>query len=214
MTKKKVYTYRGVSFKVPDAFGDPNTVEYYKPTLKQIKNLIDMAAVIQNSPPPAFDMSTYAVLDSLYENDARYPKIVLDNVDGCRNVSLPAAVKSLKEVNVCGTSCCAIGTAAYHGVGKLTRHMDWETYSFETFGLTTFSNPWSFLFSMEWADVDNTPEGAVARILKLVIEGPENIMAKFSNYVSLMITHDDGSTQATRDIYKDYLGVAVEHING
>lgn len=67
----------------------------------------------------------------------------------------------------CGTSACAAG----HGpisTGKVRRHgEDWGQYIARVFGTIPTNYSW-FLFSAWWTEVDNTPQGAAARIAHLV----------------------------------------------
>jgi hypothetical protein len=176
---KEVHTYRGISFTVPKIQKD---VEYgekiYHPTLLRIRNLLDMVDALRSAPPPAFDMSSYAFIPD-YRHITGIPAYVHENVEWVGNVQKPAVVTRLKgEENICGTSCCALGTAAWHGIGKMTRSMTWEQYSEKNYGLNFEGELWDFVFSGNWYEIDNTPEGAAARILKLVIDGPEVILNK------------------------------------
>lgn len=219
MTKRKVHTYRGIPFTVPKDSGEYRYS--YEPTLKQIRNLIDMAAVLRGSPPPKFDMGNFAFLDYEY-GDSRYealPKSIKDALSFAGNISSPVVVKRIKEKNICGTSCCALGTAAYHGVGKITKDMNWNDYARAVFGLHNLHDLWHYLFSGGWNLIDNTPEGAAARILKLVTEGPEKIM-EISIQVNGRILHSwenaletiylDADRASVPNFYKDYLTVGIE----
>jgi hypothetical protein len=175
---KTVHEYRGVSFTIPKIQKDGDGGKIYHPTLLRIKNLLDMVVVLRQAPPPEFDMSCYAVIDD-YDSDLDLSTYIHHSVQWGGNLAYPAAVTKMREEkNVCGTSCCALGTAAWHGIGKITRGMIWEEYSNKNYGLIYDTEIWTFLFHGEWASVDNTPEGAAARILKLVIEGPENILGQ------------------------------------
>lgn len=148
------HTYRGITFTVNE---DRHTLQHYI-------NLLDMAYFIQNSPPPEFDMSDYAVLDS---GARTYLETAFDFYGVTPG---PNKLRNLNESNnICGTSCCAIGTAAFHGVGGFDLDgMTWDDYSYEAFGFASFAATWDFLFNLVWARIDNTPEGAVARILSYV----------------------------------------------
>lgn len=205
MTKRKPQTYRGITFTRPKPFEDYGG-DIFAPTVKQIHNLIDMAYVLQNSPPPEFDMGDFGVVNTELFNllperirgDVGYPGAVLDPQD-LRNIQ--------RTGHVCGTSCCAIGTAAYHGVGK-TRGRDWATYSRETFGIHN-DNIWSYLFDGGWTEIENTPEAAVARILKLVIEGPEAVETAWDEFYP-KYGSDQREKAETRKTYEKYLGIKIE----
>lgn len=69
----------------------------------------------------------------------------------------------------CGTAACAMGHGPY-AVGAPRRRLGagtleaWDVYSERVFGDLT-SPAFGFFFAGMWADFDNTPEGAAARIL-------------------------------------------------
>jgi len=204
MTKRVAQTYRGITFVRPkDYQGEAWFQSSFNPTLQQIKNLIDMAYAIQNSPPPKFDMSDFGSVDQDTLDYFQAKNISIMGMGWSGSVTDPIALKNIKKTgHICGTSCCAIGTSAWWGIGRLTPDMTWGEYSQETFGLEQNSNLWEFLFAGGWLYCDNTPEGAVARILRLVIEGPE-------------VVDKDRVTDTIRDydIRDDYIKSYAKYLN-
>jgi len=166
-----MYTYRGIEFFVPTKVVDGYESVLYSPTEARIKNLIDMAASLRKAPPPKFDMTNYCDFD--YSTNVEEKIRVLGFKDENLNPAQFFNSKTALE-NSCGTSACAIGTAAWNGIGKPHLYDDWEVYAYKAFGLGE-GEIWSFIFDMVWYYYDNTSEGAAARILKLVIDGPRKI---------------------------------------
>jgi len=76
--------------------------------------------------------------------------------------------------NVCGTVACAIGHGPAAGVkvGRDDRLRSgailWWSYS-DRFA-TPHTPAWLFMFDGEWAEVDNTPQGAAQRI-RWILDG-------------------------------------------
>lgn len=74
----------------------------------------------------------------------------------------------------CGSLMCIIGDCPAIGeeFQMIAREMDedecwlpsWGEYSVRITGVDYFSPDWDYLFSGQWAGVDNTPKGAAARI--------------------------------------------------
>lgn len=63
----------------------------------------------------------------------------------------------------CGTIACALGHAPAAGIGE-NKQGGWTRYSMDHFGLWVLDGAWSWFFNSLWADRDNTPHGAAARI--------------------------------------------------
>ena len=133
-------------------------------TDQQIANLEALASLLERHvPPPEFDMNVYVSSTKKYKLSGYMRSL------GSAN---PAQVKS-EYYTDCGTVACACGHGPLAGV-KPKRGEDWEDYSIRAF---TNGQPrlWSFLFSSDWHDVDNTPKGAAARIRQAIAEGiPSN----------------------------------------
>jgi hypothetical protein len=217
MTKKKVHTYRGISFTVP------SRCEGFSPSLKRIENLLDMAAALRNGPPPAFGMANYArVLVDDEEIYNQFSDTVKEFLGYGGSVSNPINLTKIREEkNICGTSCCALGTAAWHGIGRMTRDMDWEQYSAKNYGMKFGSELWLFLFGGDWRYADDTPEGAAARILKFVTEGTTRIVKNgiviggrsdwdWSDLIGRTYRYEAEDLARVSDFYKDYLTVEVK----
>jgi len=88
----------------------------------------------------------------------------------------------------CGSVGCFLGWAPF--VKELEKHkepivtwqqideeMDWGHYSSKIFEMNEGSEGWDFLFSSNWVDCDNTPEGALAR-LDILIKGDFKLKRK------------------------------------
>jgi hypothetical protein len=67
------------------------------------------------------------------------------------------------DYNACGTVCCAAGHGPNAGIDPLPGE-NWGTYIDRCFAAPADSPLFDWLFDGGWADVDNTPEGAAARI--------------------------------------------------
>jgi hypothetical protein len=75
--------------------------------------------------------------------------------------------RSYDAATDCGTAGCAIGHATYIISPKLSGE-DWMDYSERLFGLSRYSDEWSWCFGSMWAAVDNSPQGAAQRIIYLL----------------------------------------------
>ena len=83
--------------------------------------------------------------------------------------------------HVCGTAGCALGWSPAIMLESTFRRYKSRSSSFfqlfsriiskEYFGIDPGKNIWSYIFSEEWAFVDNTPQGAAARILYFLDHG-------------------------------------------
>lgn len=95
----------------------------------------------------------------------------------------PALVKKYNlyfdmEDYTCRSSACAIGFGPLLvGERKNCEFSHWEKYSDRVFGQTAWSDLGFWMFASTWADVDNTPKGAAARILYALEYG-----VPYSNY--------------------------------
>lgn len=76
--------------------------------------------------------------------------------------------------NECGSVACALGWAPI-ALGhekqiseSLYVALDYDQYSKDHFDLYPINPEWDWLFGAEWVHIDNTPEGAAARIRKFV----------------------------------------------
>jgi hypothetical protein len=76
----------------------------------------------------------------------------------------------------CGTVGCAIGHGPLAGIpmNEVESVGLWAGYSYRT--LVQVGKKWDWCFSADWAQVDNTPQGAAKRILWLLDKGlPDNV---------------------------------------
>jgi hypothetical protein len=125
-------------------------------------NLLKLAEYLEHLPPEReFDMSTFA---------DRYDLI-------------PFTLSVAHRLE-CGTIGCAVGHGPCAGIDPEPGE-EWTCYSDRVF-VEHGSDEWDWLFDMEWADVDNTPQGAAARIRYLLEHGlPYDWQAQHGGAVSL-----------------------------
>ena len=86
----------------------------------------------------------------------------------------------------CGTVGCALGHAPltpgletipldfpiHYILGEPQgRQLEWDSYALRIFGISPESDAGAFIFSSGWTPVDNTPQGAAARIRYLLKHG-------------------------------------------
>jgi hypothetical protein len=65
----------------------------------------------------------------------------------------------------CGSVGCAVGHGPFVGPDmKKFPTETWNGYCSRVFGVDTSTTLWNWLFGAYWAEVDNTPRGAAARI--------------------------------------------------
>jgi len=102
---------------------------------RHVKMMDKLAAFVVTVKPDQFDMT-------FFRGDRSYPG----------------------EKHACGTAGCFIGWGPAAGI-RAQPHEDWPQYSGRVSGFS-FETPlkgWGWLFGEEWAETDNTPEGAAAR---------------------------------------------------
>jgi hypothetical protein len=92
-------------------------------------------------------------------------------------------------IHNCGTVACAAGHGPAAGIplrrdervltldwwdGTPTAEIDWAAYIKRAFGVSQ-GDDWTWMFGGDWADVDNTPQGAAKRIRYFLEHGvPED----------------------------------------
>jgi hypothetical protein len=108
------------------------------------ENLAKLADYLQRPLPIDFDMEYYG----------------LDSSGG--DVLYPSKAPS------CGTVACAVGCGPYAGIAPEPVE-GWRAYSDRVFDLN--APAWLWLFSTDWSEIDNTPQGAAARIRWLLDKG-------------------------------------------
>lgn len=146
------------------------------------KNWVDMVLALKNSPPPEFDMRDYFDYDidpgdqtpirGIY-NQLHIASILGDNYRATGHT--------------CGSVCCVLGTAAFHGVGTPKSYDSWCTYALRSFGAK--DNIWEWNFSDAWSYTDNTLEGAIFRT------------ETFIKYPKMIIEMIDGYNYPAEDLY-------------
>ena len=82
--------------------------------------------------------------------------------------------------HICGTAGCALGWApaimspyTFYKYKTGTKDLDvlFNNISMKYFGIDWYEEVWVYLFSANWVTVDNTPQGAAARILYFLDHG-------------------------------------------
>lgn len=123
-------------------------------------NLAKLAHALRAKLPVKFDMSQWGAFMSVKPKDIREI-----------------------EKGFCGSVGCALGVATYvieprmPKAGSYKEFEDWLTFSRRLFGFD--DRAWHWIFAAEWAEVDNTPEGAAARIEWYLAQGvPKNAGAQ------------------------------------
>lgn len=132
----------------------------FNPTEEQKQNLLKLAEVLETALPTAegysfeFDMGWY-----FYDLDK----------DG------PYGGYTNHLHNQCNASACAIGVGVLAGIGDTSTHFV-SDYADNTFGTNDRNtSEGRYMFNSLWEDVDNTPEGAAARIRYILEHGlPED----------------------------------------
>ena len=116
-------------------------------------NLEKLSAVLKTAvPPPEFGMRGYFSTEKPVKIEGeRYDGFDLN----------PHQVKK-KYYNRCGTVACAAGHGPYAGI-KAESGEDWSDYVDRVFTGSNYT-VWTWLFSSSWAEIDDTPKGAAARI--------------------------------------------------
>lgn len=67
-----------------------------------------------------------------------------------------------EDYHKCGTCACALGYGPL--LFEAQPNETWYDFCRRVFGVEPYSEEWEFIFSVRWAPVDNTPEGAAKRI--------------------------------------------------
>lgn len=207
--------YRGVSMNICLFLSDIVTEE-------NVRNLVDLADLLRKVPPPKFDMSSYAHVDLIQRNDeiASLKKLLPSFAEygnpSPYEIFLIGENKGL-SLHTCGTSCCAVGTAAFHGMGKeylkINPDIDddngpgWDEYVNIVFGFSG-GKVWDYLFSGDWGYEDNTPEGAAARILCL-LQNSVNVFDILDSVDELDFTYNTEVVERLIHQYQPYKDVSI-----
>lgn len=112
-------------------------------TDEQRGNLAALAEYLESGPALRFDMARFAA-------------------DGERHEIDPEAMLR------CGTAACALGHGPFAGL-PAKRQEEWKDYAFRVFGvgptdIGSQSPAFLWMFGGAWAEIDNSPDGAAARI--------------------------------------------------
>ena len=137
----------GKSYVINGRGGD-NKLEQKGETMDDMRraNLKQLAEYLETVAQDVFDMENYQLIDG----------------------EVPGSSYGVDTLeHNCGTAGCAIGHGPNAGIPALS-HESWEGYSFRCFipkfNDRYFSPEWLWCFSSDWCNVDNTPQGAAARI--------------------------------------------------
>ena len=191
------HVYRGIDYSAVVACKHD-----FQPTLRQIKNLIDLADALRREPPPKFDMGQYgSIQDHVLVSHETGMKVLPDDELTPKEMSR-LGKEGPDFGTACGAVACALGTGAYWGIGlpKSSKVSDWGEYGEKVYGVDDVY-AFYFLFAGMWMHVDNTPEGAAARILMLMTEGPQILSARVYLFDNM---------REIRDSCKPYLSMPIE----
>lgn len=132
------------------------------------KNLKILAKKLETVNPEHFDITVY---NKTYES--RFVKV--------------------KDIDFsCNTCGCVLGHAATFPEFKITEQdiyefmndypFAWQKFTEKYFGIEVDSFVWTWLFSTDWSEVDNTLQGAIRRINYFIQNGmPENFIRDFDD---------------------------------
>jgi len=116
------------------------------------KNLNKLADYLDAStPPPKFDMMFF---------------FMRRQGNNLGNLNDPYQIKD-EFYTECDTVACAVGHGPLAGI-KAKKGETWATYAFRT--LCSCDDSFDWCFAQYWADHDNTPKGAAARIRYMLSE--------------------------------------------
>ena len=117
------------------------------------KNLLKLSDFLEKLPQEKFDMTHYRSDDNGFQ-------------------------VSYESKNNCGTAGCALGWAPFiKGLEPVKKEFfkredfSWALYTRRVFDISVVDTScafWMWLFSWDWKDIDNTPQGAAKRIRYLV----------------------------------------------
>lgn len=76
-----------------------------------------------------------------------------------------------EEINVCGTSACAVGHGPTIPGLEAYPTETWTTYTTRVFGVGRFDDAFGYMFGARWSSIDNSVEGAIERIETYLASG-------------------------------------------
>lgn len=85
-----------------------------------------------------------------------------------RSIKFKDVIQSFNESNICR---CAAGMAPLAGIEILETDRNWRDYLNRVFEIDIDKPEYFWCFSAHWWRIDDTPHGAAARILYLLIDG-------------------------------------------
>lgn len=144
-----------------------------------IENLMMLANYLQQLPD---DYEHFSMIDYVLVDD--------DVEDMLPDTVLPEDVISLNVVQHCGTTACALGHGPYAGVSA-AGHQGWLNYAEDNFiGDSQYSEAiFDQLFGEQWAQVDDTAQGAAARIAYFLEYGLSDYFAWYHVHDGTMGEH-------------------------
>lgn len=127
-------------------------IPMFPKTDEQLSNLTILAEFLERVvPPPHFNISSFVRIppksvDDEAANRGYYPHDMTD-----------------EKYATCGSTACAVGHGPLAGIPP-NHGEDWWSYCKRVFGVEEETSEWNWLFDSWWAKIDNTAEGASARI--------------------------------------------------
>lgn len=168
------HVYRGIDYSAV-VFSEHD----FQPTRQQVMNLIDLADVLRKAPPPEFDMGQYGSIQDRVAVEHETGMKVAPGDELTPKQMRKIGIKGPDIGTACGAVACALGTGAYWGIGLVpsSRVNSWDEYGMKVYGVDD-NDTFQFLFGGAWSNVDNTPEGAAARILLMMVYGPSALLSQ------------------------------------
>lgn len=154
-------------------------------TEEVIGNYKKLSALLKESKPKKFDMSTYA---KTFEEGYSYEAgVELEPWEVYKNQG-------------CDTAGCALGWAVFYGIGVVGGDWGWGSYYTANFAgegeyVGRYYDDPTFVWCFDplWEGVDNTPQGAAARIDYMLEHGIPWDYVRQSNGNNTYVFHRDVS---------------------
>jgi hypothetical protein len=118
----------------------------------QVGNLIKLAVYLRTLPADYRQFS----MTFFYWDPGKDPNLTS---------SFLSDMELLDQNHPCGTVACAAGHGPAAGVPRADDERDWNKYLDRAFGGSNVKSVYCPMFSADWANWDNTPRGAAARII-------------------------------------------------
>jgi len=121
-------------------------------------------------------LSNYPQLSDYHiENLTKHRDVLIQIAKSERGFNMDIYIADADEytkTNICGSAACSLGYAPETlnmSMEEINQFRHWIGIDFNEigekyFGISNSNDPWDFLFSADWYPIDNSIEGAIARI--------------------------------------------------